>query len=493
MASRPTTPRVAPRDRSSSRSSFRSSSPSEDPVQVRTHISTLKHSIRHQQAQLQSLENIIRAGPRPLHMPPDDAPAPAPATPATPVKILRRSSYDVLQSIAGPASSLPLPKRDHDTTDILEGIPMTSFRRPSSPTRSLSRIPVSAVGNARALADEGLTSPVRPSSSIHRSHSSNDLSSTTPTIHSTAPTDSSSLIPPSPTPNSNSLTPTSARRLSSTPGGTTKVLADLQTGVINARNALENTKSQLRLSQRTVASLTRKVEDLKEVEERLRIENEGLNNVVARKERLLQEVLERARKAEAEAALLKSQLKQETSTSKKSIREMESQLAESTALSKKSEREYITLRDSIKGMTETWKHDTEGLKSEMKKRDERWKKELDGVGKKYKDLVQNVKEKEKLWGDEFKKVRENDIKMQKDVDEIWTAEIKRLEEEVKKSDSRCEKASATANDLALELSILRKRMRAPQTSTINDDTSVPPNTTDLPSNTTAATQENIPP
>jgi hypothetical protein len=67
-------------------------------------------------------------------------------------------------------------------------------------------------------------------------------------------------------------------------------LADLQAGVINARNALENTKSQLRLSQRTVASLTRKVEDLKEVEERLRIENEGLNNVVARKERLLQEV-----------------------------------------------------------------------------------------------------------------------------------------------------------------------------------------------------------
>jgi len=80
------------------------------------------------------------------------------------------------------------------------------------------------------------------------------------------------------------------RRLSLTPGGTTKVLADLQTGVINARNALENTKAQLRLSQRSVAQLTRQTEDLKEVRERLRLENEGLNNVVARKERLLQEV-----------------------------------------------------------------------------------------------------------------------------------------------------------------------------------------------------------
>lgn len=78
--------------------------------------------------------------------------------------------------------------------------------------------------------------------------------------------------------------------MSLTPGGTTKVLADLQAGVINARHALENTKAQLRVSQRSVAQLTRQTEDLKEGRERLRLENEGLNNVVARKERLLQEV-----------------------------------------------------------------------------------------------------------------------------------------------------------------------------------------------------------
>ena len=68
------------------------------------------------------------------------------------------------------------------------------------------------------------------------------------------------------------------------------MLADLQAGVMNARSALENTKSQLRLSQRTVAQLTRQVEDMRDGRERLRLENEGLNNVVARKERLLQEV-----------------------------------------------------------------------------------------------------------------------------------------------------------------------------------------------------------
>jgi len=130
---------------------------------------------------------------------------------------------------------------------------------------------MTSIGNARALADDGVNvTPQRFSQSL-------TTSSATESSHPNV------LHPPSPNVDGN-------RRLSLTPGGTTKVLADLQTGVINARNALENTKGQLRLSQRSVAQLTRQTEDLKEVRERLRLENEGLNNVVARKERLLQEV-----------------------------------------------------------------------------------------------------------------------------------------------------------------------------------------------------------
>jgi hypothetical protein len=131
---------------------------------------------------------------------------------------------------------------------------------------------ITCTGNARALADDGVhTPPPRYSQGLA-------IPGSTETSHSNM------LQPVSPGGDGN-------RRLSITPGGTTKVLADLQTGVINARNALENTKAQLRLSQRSVAQLTRQTEDLKEVRERLRLENEGLNNVVARKERLLQEVL----------------------------------------------------------------------------------------------------------------------------------------------------------------------------------------------------------
>ena len=132
-------------------------------------------------------------------------------------------------------------------------------------------------GHARALAEEGQTRSPNTSLSQDSSnspfHSTNDRDSLNNSF-------SSLQLPPSPN-----------RRISLGVGGnTSKVLADLQAGVVNARNALENTKAQLRLSQRTVAQLTRQTEDLKDGRERLRLENEGLNNVVARKERLLQEV-----------------------------------------------------------------------------------------------------------------------------------------------------------------------------------------------------------
>jgi hypothetical protein len=263
--------------------------------------------------------------------------------------------------------------------------------------------------------------------------------------------------------------------MSLTPGGTTKVLADLQTGVINARNALENTKAQLRVSQRSVAQLTRQTEDLKEGRERLRLENEGLNNVVARKERLLQEVcnsfvhlvfilfllsmrfpdrlfllrfdqvLERARKAETEAASLKTQLKAETTNNKKSIRDMEQALSESTALSQKSEREYITLRDSLKSMTESWKVDAEKLREEMTKREEKLKAEAENMGRKYKKLVGELKTSADSGAkDSVISLRAEDEKIRAQIEEAFREEIKVLRTELDKVTGDGEEANQTA-------------------------------------------------
>lgn len=253
--------------------------------------------------------------------------------------------------------------------------------------------------------------------------------------------------------------PSPSKRLSFTPGNTTKVLADLQTGVVNARNALEHTKSQLRLSQRTVSQLTRQTEDLKESRERLRLENEGLNNVVARKERLLQEVLERARKAEAEAANLKQQLKSETSTSKKALREMESALTESTALSSKSEREYITLRDSMKGLIEAWKLDTERLRDEVNKRDARAKAEAEKTGKQYRLLVEQIKKAE-AGREKVKALQKESQEKDTEVEVFWQSQIAKMREDLDESNKKSDAAVKTAKTLEEELARLRRLMRA---------------------------------
>jgi len=375
-------------------------------------------------------------------------------------KMRRRSSFDVLQGMAGRDSSLPLPRRESampsfKAEGIPEGIPMDfgsfsnareAVKRISSPTRTLSRIPVASVGNARALADDGIspslnrTSPQTPPlSPIDPNVANNPVNlNSTPSLQAPA------------SPN---------RRFSLTPGGTSKVLADLQTGVINAKNALENTKAQLRLSQRTVAQLTRQTEDLKEGRERLRLENEGLNNVVARKERLLQEVLERARKAEAEAATLKSQLKTETTTSKRSLREMEAALAESTTLSQKSEREYITLRDSIKSMTESWKHETDRLRDEMRKREDKVKKEAETVGKKYKQLAEEMKAAQ-LIQTKVKDLQNEDSQIRKETEDELRQEIRQFKAQIEEQSHRSDQAIETAKTLAAELARLRRLMQS---------------------------------
>ncbi|KAJ6488066.1 hypothetical protein DFH09DRAFT_1209896 [Mycena vulgaris] len=427
-------------------------------------VSTLKHTIRHQQAQLQSLENMLLRGPRPY--PPEISDPMVSSSPpsSTSLKMMRRSSYDVLHGIA-PDSNLPLPRRDGPALeDFREGIPTsfnngspaspTGYKRGTSPTRTLSRIPVSSVGNARALADEGQPATHRPSVASSSSKLAIDVDAQSP----------SSLQPP-PSPNH--------RRISLTPGGTTKVLADLQTGVVNARNALENTKAQLRLSQRSVAQLTRQTEDLKEGRERLRLENEGLNNVVARKERLLQEVLERARKAEAEATTLRTQLKSETSTSKKTIREMETALTESTALSQKSEREYITLRDSLKGLVEGWKSDTDRLREEMTKREEKWRGEAESVGKKYRLLLEEIQASGEGRA-EIKRAREEEQAASRELEKAWQEEIERLKAEVDKSSKESEEAGDTARQLAAELARLRRLMQNVRRLPSDSDLDAPP-------------------
>lgn len=123
-------------------------------VAIRTQMSTLKHNIRHQQAQLQSLENVILRGPRPLPPGVFNSPPRSPieldqastsGSPYMSQRLQKRNSFEILHSLAGPDSSLPLPRREErsrsfgEENDIREGIPTSHGTRSQSPTRTLSR------------------------------------------------------------------------------------------------------------------------------------------------------------------------------------------------------------------------------------------------------------------------------------------------------------------------------------------------------------------
>jgi hypothetical protein len=155
------------------------------------------------------------------------------------------------------------------------------------------------------------------------------------------------------------------------------------------------------------------------------------------------QVLERARKAEAETVSLKAQLKAETTSSKKSLREMEAALTESTALSSKSEREYITLRDSLKGMKTAWRADVDGLREDMRKREERWQSEAEMTGKKYGKLLEEGKAR-KAGLQTVEQLRDEDLRMRREVEEDFREQIRTLKEQVQSSSEASKKAEKTA-------------------------------------------------
>lgn len=164
------------------------------------------------------------------------------------------------------------------------------------------------------------------------------------------------------------------------------------------------------------------------------------------------QVLDRARKAEAEVVELKAQLKAETTMSKKTIREMDTALSESTVRSQKSEREYITLRDSLKGLVEGFKVDHDRLREEMRKREDRVRKEAEDVAKKYKKLVAQVtKEREDRGAglEEIVRLKEESEKMRKEMEDRIREEVNKLRGEVDKNALTNDATAETAKYVAI--------------------------------------------
>ena len=159
-------------------------------------------------------------------------------------------------------------------------------------------------------------------------------------------------------------------------------------------------------------------------------------------------MLERARKAEAEVVTLKSQLKQETTTSKKSMREMEASLTEASARTQKSEREYVALRDSMKALVDGFKADAASLREEMRKREEKVKAEATAAASKYAKLAEQVKKDQEEGGStQVKKLLVEHQKVLREIEAGLQAQLDTLKEDVTKSGKDNEQASKTAKSV----------------------------------------------
>ena len=114
----------------------------------------------------------------------------------------------------------------------------------------------------------------------------------------------------------------------------------------------------------------------------MRVQCEGLNNVIARKERQLQEMLERARTAEAGLNEQLSTRKALEQSTKKSLQQMKADLSEAQANQHKADSECASLRDSVRSLRDVWSREVKGLRTDWRRDQERARQERDEcVGK----------------------------------------------------------------------------------------------------------------
>lgn len=162
---------------------------------------------------------------------------------------------------------------------------------------------------------------------------------------------------------------------------------------------------------------------------------------------------------------------------------MEATVAEQRSRTQKSEREYTTLKESIEGMKRNWRTDIDSLREEMNRRDEKARSEAAAMAKKYRKMADELKASQ-TDGESIKKMKAEDEKIRKEIEDGFRDQIKILKDEMTKQAKENSEAVDTARfvpsvcpswckltrivtvcrELALELSRLRRLMRVAGTA-----------------------------
>ncbi|WVF70453.1 hypothetical protein IAT40_005243 [Kwoniella sp. CBS 6097] len=460
---------------------------SDDPGHIKAHISSLQHAL---QAAQQRLLDVQNGNTSSLPLTPIDGLVSLPEVEVDTYlgdRLIEASDEHGRDSPLDPEP--PTSANSLDSSKLGKGLPhsnpsfdlrsraVTPSRQVNNKVDGRSRIPQAVVAGSAAL------HPTPPPQSSSRPH----VSPPSPiNLHENRNLRSPFLAPESPqppSPHSQGLGPAVDGRLSpspalcpglrraSGPGGgsaaSTRVIDGLQTELVNTRGHLERVKQEVRSCQRVIGSLTRQTEDLKETRERMRVECEGLNNVISRKERLLQEILERARTAEAALASHQSTRKALEQSTKKSLLHMTAQLTEAQAGQAKAERECASLRDSVRSLRDVWAREVKSVREEWKRGEEKGKKEREEARQKHLALVKLVQS-QSADRAAIQDLAEKATKQSALASEAFEAQIIGLRADIDRSAEESRMAKAEAENLAGELVRLRRLMREPRRGSLEE-------------------------
>lgn len=129
----------------------------------------------------------------------------------------------------------------------------------------------------------------------------------------------------------------------------------------STRGSLDSTRQQLASSQRNLASLQRMYDSTKESVASARLEAERKETQLARKDKMLSEALERARKAEAEVKELGRSSREWGSR----VRSVEAELGEVRRQTARAESAYEALRSACASNKAKWEGEVAALRSQL--------------------------------------------------------------------------------------------------------------------------------
>ncbi|RSH79139.1 uncharacterized protein EHS24_001177 [Apiotrichum porosum] len=355
---------------------------------------------------------------------------------------VRRRTGTSVSSPVTPMSAVPLSLQETPLSRADKRMSLSRIPR-STVTHAVSQYNYAitrAGGVSPTLSEEYLetlttNTPSRPDGETPRSPNSRRRAPTTSRPHPTSPT--------------------TGRLSLGASGKSSKMIDALQTELEQTKAHLDRAKAEVRACHHEIGTLTSRTEDLRETRDRMRTEADALNNVINRKERMVTDVLARARTAEATVQQYTTERQEFEQRSKEVEAEARERVEKEFMARVKAEAEAEALRDSVRSLRAVWQREVEAYRNEVSRMADQMRAERETAGVKRDEVMALVNKQT----DEHKHV----VTLVDEVNAKHAAASSRFEAEVRDMRAQVDAHAQDADNsrriaraLALELIKLRR-------------------------------------